>query len=95
MPETDDSSTRIILEAICVGGHLEMDFKEVAKNFGIARSDNAYDRRSFNQTLLMLSSGTKFQIQLKRWGYKYDRASGTLSKIDGAEGAALPATPKK
>lgn len=40
--DTEDSSTGIILEAIFVGGHLEMDFKEVAKAFGIARSDNAY-----------------------------------------------------
>lgn len=40
--ETDESSVRVILESLRLGGQLQMDFKEVAKEFGIARADNAY-----------------------------------------------------
>lgn len=45
--------------------------------------------------ILTKSSGTKFQTQLKKWGYKYDRGSGKLLKLDGNLGQAGPATPKK
>ena len=37
-----------------------------------------------------MTSNRKFQENLKKYGYKYDRGKGGLIKLDGSEGPTTP-----